>query len=122
MIALSTLKNFNLHNNESNAYTEHFYKHYTNTINVPPLISVLTDYTTHSTWIQNEIDYYIVGHEYVKELLVFDGVEPSKIRTFGIPVENLFSHRDKDIVLSELNLSPDKLTVLLMGVALGLEI
>lgn len=121
MIALSTLKkNFNLHNNESNAYTEHFYKHYTNTINVPPLISVLTDYTTHSTWIQNEIDYYIVGHEYVKELLVFDGVEPSKIRTFGIPVEKSFlSHRDKDIVLSELNLSPDKLTVLLMGGSFG---
>ncbi len=37
-------------------------------------------------------------------------------------LKNLFSHRDKDIVLSELNLSPDKLTVLLMGVALGLEI
>ncbi|MGO0885132.1 MGDG synthase family glycosyltransferase [Clostridioides difficile] len=121
MIALSTLKkNFNLHNNEMSASTDHFYKHHTNTIDVPPLISVLTDYTTHSTWIQNEIDYYVVGHEYVKELLVFDGVEPSKIRTFGIPVEKSFhSHRDKEIVLSELNLSPDKLTVLLMGGSFG---
>ena len=42
------------------------------------MISVLTDYTTHSTWIQNEIDYYIVGHEYVKELLVYEGVDQLK--------------------------------------------
>ena len=90
--------------------------HKSNNIDIPPMISVLTDYTTHSTWIQNEIDYYIVGHEYVKELLVYEGVNSDKVKAFGIPVEKSFlKHRDKDTVLNELGLSPDKLTVLTYG-------
>ena len=84
------------------------------------MISVLTDYTTHSTWIQNEIDYYIVGHEYVKELLAYEGVNSKKIKAFGIPVEKSFlNHRDKDTVLKEFGLSPNKLTILLMGGSFG---
>ena len=116
MIALSTLKK-NKHTLSLNR-SESFYK--SNNIDIPPMVSVLTDYTTHSTWIQNEIDYYIVGHEYVKELLVYEGVDTEKVKAFGIPVEKSFlEHRDKDTVLNELGLSPDKLTVLLMGGSFG---
>ena len=118
MIALSTLKKSTSDISSLNL-SDAFHKHYKD-ISVPPMISVLTDYTTHSTWIQNEIDYYIVGHEYVKELLVFEGVNPNKVKAFGIPVEKSFlSHRDKETVLSELGLSPNKLTVLLMGGSFG---
>ena len=118
MIALSTLKKSTSDISSLNL-SDAFHKHYKD-ISVPPMISVLTDYTTHSTWIQNEIDYYIVGHEYVKELLVFEGVNPNKVKAFGIPVEKSFlSHRDKEAVLSELGLSPNKLTVLLMGGSFG---
>ena len=106
MIALSTLKkNNNIH---SLSRSESFYK--STKVDIPPMISVLTDYTTHSTWIQNEIDYYIVGHEYVKELLVYEGVDSEKVKAFGIPVEKSFlSHRDRETVL----------TVLLMGGSFG---
>ena len=116
MIALSTLKkNNNIH---SLSRSESFYK--STKVDIPPMISVLTDYTTHSTWIQNEIDYYIVGHEYVKELLVYEGVDSEKGKAFGIPVEKSFlSHRDRETVLTELGLSPEKLTVLLMGGSFG---
>ena len=116
MIALSTLKkNNNIH---SLSRSESFYK--STKVDIPPMISVLTDYATHSTWIQNEIDYYIVGHEYVKELLVYEGVDSEKVRAFGIPVEKSFlSHRDRETVLTELGLSPEKLTVLLMGGSFG---
>lgn len=119
MIALSTLrKNLSI-DTSSNILNDPFHKYYSD-LNVPPLISVLTDYTTHSTWIQNELDYYIVGHEYVKELLVNEGVDPSKIKSFGIPVEKSFlSHRDRKTVLNELGFSEDKLTVLLMGGSFG---
>ncbi|WP_290460088.1 MGDG synthase family glycosyltransferase [Romboutsia ilealis] len=114
MIALSTLKK----NNYSLSKNESFYK--SSKVDIPPMISVLTDYTTHSTWIQNEIDYYIVGHEYVKELLVYEGVDSEKVKAFGIPVEKSFlSHRDRKTVLTELGLSPEKLTVLLMGGSFG---
>ena len=116
MIALSTLKkNNNIH---SLSRSESFYK--STKVDIPPMISVLTDYTTHSTWIQNEIDYYIVGHEYVKELLVYEGGDSEKVKAFGIPVEKSFlSHRDRETVLTELGLSPEKLTVLLMGGSFG---
>lgn len=116
MIALSTLKK---HSDGSSDHGLHLGDHH-NSIDVPPMISVLTDYTTHSTWIQNEIDYYIVGHEYVKELLAYEGVDTEKIKPFGIPVEKSFlSNREKEEVLNELGLSSDKLTVLLMGGSFG---
>lgn len=119
MIALSTLKKSSHAYKNSTNLGDTFIKH-NSSVNVPPMISVLTDYTTHSTWIQNEINYYIVGHEYVKELLVFEGVDSNKVKTFGIPVEKSFlSHRDKETVLNELGLSSDKLTVLLMGGSFG---
>ncbi len=101
MIALSTLKK------ESNVY-------------VPKMMSILTDYTTHSTWIQHEIDYYIVGHEYVKQLLVDEDVEEEKVFAYGIPVEKAFlKNRNKEEVLSELGLEPSKKTILLMGGSFG---
>ena len=121
MIALSTLKRNSISyaNNESNTFTESLHKYYEN-LNIPPLVTVLTDYTTHSAYIQNEIDYYIAGHEYVKELLIEDGIDSDKIKPYGIPVEKSFlSHRDREVVLSELNLDPNKFTVLLMGGSFG---
>ena len=49
MIALSTLKN------------KYPYRNAFNIFFVPPLISVLTDYTAHSTYIQDEIDILLLG-------------------------------------------------------------
>lgn len=89
-------------------------------IEVPPMISVLTDYTTHSTWIQQEIDHYVVGDEFVKQLLIEEFVDENKVHTYGIPVEKSFlTNRDRHTVLSELNLDKDKFTILLMGGSFG---
>lgn len=121
MIALSTLKKHSqLHTDgETNTFTEGFHRYYED-LNIPPLMTVLTDYTTHSAYIQNEIDYYIAGHEYVKELLIEDGIDEEKIKPYGIPVEKSFlTNRDRETVLSELNLDPNKFTVLLMGGSFG---
>ena len=121
MIALSTLKKHSQlsKNNELSTFTESFHKYYQN-LDIPPLITVLTDYTTHSAYIQNEIDYYIAGHEYVKELLIEDSIEAEKIKPYGIPVEKSFlTNRSRETVLSELNLDPNKFTVLLMGGSFG---
>lgn len=89
-------------------------------MDMPPMISVLTDYTTHSTWIQQEIDHYIVGDEFVKQLLIEELVDENKVHTYGIPVEKSFlTNRDRQTVLSELNLDKDKFTILLMGGSFG---
>ena len=122
MIALSTLKkqcSINSNTVFHTSFNDNFNSQFNNQ-NFPTLISVLTDYTTHSTWIQNELDYYIVGHEYVKELLISEGVEYKKIKPLGIPVEKSFlEHRNREVVLSELGFDPKKLTVLLMGGSFG---
>ena len=108
MIALSTLKK------------KYPYRNAFNSFFVPPLISVLTDYTAHSAYIQDEIDYYIAGDEYVREVLISEGIEDDKIKPYGIPVEKSFlEHRDKNVVLEELGLESDKFTVLLMGGSFG---
>ncbi|MFR4767471.1 MAG: MGDG synthase family glycosyltransferase [Paraclostridium sordellii] len=124
MIALSTLKKQCSHHAISNtvfhsSLNDKFVSYF-NINQFPTLISVLTDYTTHSTWIQNELDYYIVGHEYVKELLISEGVDSNKIKPLGIPVEKSFlQHRNRELVLSELGFDSSKLTVLLMGGSFG---
>lgn len=124
MIALSTLKKQCSHHAISNtvfhsSLNDKFVSYF-NINQFPILISVLTDYTTHSTWIQNELDYYIVGHEYVKELLISEGVDSNKIKPLGIPVEKSFlQHRNRELVLSELGFDSSKLTVLLMGGSFG---
>ena len=108
MISLSTLKEKYPENNNYSS------------LHIPPLISVLTDYTAHSTYIQDNIDYYIAGDEYVREVLIEEGIEAEKIKPYGIPVEKSFlEHRDRNIVLEELGLSPDKFTVLVMGGSFG---
>ena len=56
------------------------YRNAFNSFFVPPLISVLTDYTAHSAYIQDEIDYYIAGDEYVREVLISEGIEDDKIK------------------------------------------
>ncbi len=123
MIALSTLKKQCSNINTTTVFHTSLGDEFLNFFNsnsFPTLISVLTDYTTHSTWIQNELDYYIVGHEYVKELLISEGVDSNKVKPLGIPVEKSFlNHRDRDVVLSELGFDKDKLTVLLMGGSFG---
>ncbi|WP_195337138.1 MGDG synthase family glycosyltransferase [Paraclostridium bifermentans] len=122
MIALSTLKKQCSTNSNPvfhTSFNDNFNNHFNNE-NFPTLISVLTDYTTHSTWIQHELDYYVVGHEYVKELLISEGVDGDKVKPLGIPVEKSFlQHRNRETVLSELGFDPEKLTVLLMGGSFG---
>ncbi|KXZ40788.1 processive 1,2-diacylglycerol beta-glucosyltransferase [Alkalithermobacter thermoalcaliphilus JW-YL-7 = DSM 7308] len=84
-----------------------------------PIMSILTDYTIHSTWIQDEIDFYIVGDEFVKQLLIEEGIHKDKIYPFGIPIEKSFLEiKDIDSVKKEFNID-DKFTVLLMGGSFG---
>lgn len=84
-----------------------------------PTMSILTDYTIHSTWVQNEIDMFITGDEFVKNLLAREGIAHDKIFSYGIPIErNFFKIRTKDEIREDLALD-DKFTILLMGGSFG---
>jgi len=84
-----------------------------------PVVSVLTDYTAHPSYIQKNVDAYIVGDEDVSYILKNAGIDETKIHSFGIPVSSHFLNDCKvEEVRKKLELD-DKFTVLLMGGSFG---
>jgi processive 1,2-diacylglycerol beta-glucosyltransferase len=89
-----------------------------NRINVP-IVAILTDMVVHSLWVHDNIDAYIVAHEYMKLELIRKGLAEETIHTLGIPVSHNFSWRkNKTELRKELGLH-NKTTVLMMGGSLG---
>ncbi len=86
-----------------------------------PLIGVLTDHAPHSYWIFDRVDCYITPSEMSKESFVRNGVDSSKIKLFGIPIDPKFSKGyEKKLSCRKLGLDPEIPTVLIMGGSQGL--
>lgn len=86
-----------------------------------PIISILTDYAPHSSWLHPCIDAYIVSNECMIPEMVSKGIPKNTIYPFGIPVSKDFLITyNKDETLSEINFYPDKPTILVMGGSLGI--
>ncbi len=86
-----------------------------------PIIGVLTDYAPHSYWIYNNVDYYIVPSKETGEKLIADGIDSSKIREFGIPIDAKFQNStDRGELCGKLGLDKTKPCVLVMGGTQGL--
>lgn len=79
-----------------------------------PLITCITDISTHREWISPGTDCYLVGLELVREGLVAQGVPREKILVSGIPVRPEFRriHREQS--------RKDRKELLIMGGGLGL--
>ena len=94
---------------QMSAYLKHKYK-------LPlEIATVLTDYAPHIQWLMyhEQVNYFFVAHEGMKNALILEGIPESKIFATGIPLSNRFLfHYDKTQILSNFNLSPDKKTVL----------
>jgi processive 1,2-diacylglycerol beta-glucosyltransferase len=89
-------------------------------INIP-LVSVLTDYASHSFWIHPGVDAYVVSNCDMIPEMIKRGVEKDKIFDFGIPVSPDFLRLyQRDEVLTALDLDASKATLLLMGGSLGM--
>jgi processive 1,2-diacylglycerol beta-glucosyltransferase len=85
-----------------------------------PLISVITDYNIHTSWVTDYTDYYVIPHENLSYVLENYGVSKSKILPLGIPIRKEFSETvDLAYVQKKYKLA-DKKTVLVMGGGLGL--
>lgn len=86
-----------------------------------PLIGVLTDYAPHSFWIYDNVDYYIVPAEEVKQRFIQKEVEEKKIITFGIPVDPKFvESKNKEQLMYRLGLNPKEPVILIMGGGQGI--
>ena len=78
-----------------------------------PLITCVTDISTHNEWINENTDYYLVGAPSMKYDLIQKGVDARRIYISGIPVKKAFKHMPKRKVSEEKHL-------LIMGGGLGL--
>lgn len=85
-----------------------------------PLCTLITDYDAHATWINPEVDDYLVSASGVRDKLVEHGVMPDSVHVTGIPVHPNFWHpHDRAEILKQFNLK-DMPTVLVMGGGWGL--
>lgn len=80
------------------------------------LIAVATDFIAHIYWVYDEVDNYIVATEEARTDLINKGVDDKKINVLGIPIDPAFAHQnERNEVSKKLGLSPDKMTVLIIG-------
>ena len=79
------------------------------------IATVITDYAPHKQWLQFPlyIDYFFVAHEGMKQDLLKRKIKENQIKVTGIPLSNKFLlHYDKEKILSEFDLEPNKKTIL----------
>ncbi len=85
------------------------------------IISAVTDFTTHSYWVYDEVDHYMVPSEREKWRLLSKGVSSKKIHVTGIPIDPKYKEKkDIKILKEKYDLDPNKITVLIMGGSQGL--
>ncbi|WP_151733133.1 MGDG synthase family glycosyltransferase [Paenibacillus tengchongensis] len=85
-----------------------------------PLYTVITDYDAHASWVNSEVDRYLVSTTRVKSILTGRGIAAELITVTGIPVHPKFWERyNKSQLRKEMGLA-DIPTVLVMGGGWGL--
>lgn len=85
-----------------------------------PLFTVITDYDAHGSWVNQEVNRYLVSALDVKRRLADKGVQTERIEVTGIPIHpNFWTTHDKETVRAELDLKPLP-TVLVMGGGWGI--
>jgi processive 1,2-diacylglycerol beta-glucosyltransferase len=78
------------------------------------LVTVITDFGVHDFWRAARTDLYIVAAEYSRMRLLEEGVEESRIKVWGIPVEGKFFYEhDRKAILKELGLKDKEFTLLI---------
>lgn len=86
-----------------------------------PLFGVLTDYAPHSYWVYNNVDSYVVPSEETGRTLIDNGIDPHRVKPFGIPIDAKFqSVHGREEACSQAGIDPARPCVLIMGGTQGL--
>ncbi len=56
-----------------------------------PIVGILTDYAPHLYWFHETVDMYIVPSESVKQRFLARGIDASRVRVMGIPIDQRFT-------------------------------
>ena len=79
------------------------------------LATIMTDYAPHDQWLlyPEEVDYFFVAHNGMRDALIEKGISKIKIYATGIPLSNRFlEHYNKKEILDEFGLKQGKKRVL----------
>lgn len=88
-------------------------------INIPT-IAVVTDFVVHRLWIYDEIDYYFVASEELRNVLEQYHVSKTRSCALGIPIDSVFAQPyNKQEIMTRLDVDTDVRTVLIMGGGAG---
>lgn len=85
--------------------------------------AAITDFDVNAFWMHDEVDFYLVAHDGMRDKIANAGHTDAEIVVTGIPIDPLFSdlvHVSKRDVRQHLGYNELKRTVLLMGGGLGL--
>lgn len=91
-------------------------------LNREKIISLITDYDSHRTYIGKNIDAFVLAEpQMAKKLIKTYDVDPQKIHPLGIPIFDDFTSTDfdKEEICKREGLDPNKQTVLLMAGSFG---
>lgn len=83
-----------------------------------PVISIVTDFKAHATYLDNNIDAFITASENTCSDMALRGIDKNKLFAFGIPVKDEFLENKKDIKVIK---SDDYFNILLMSGSMGLK-
>jgi len=85
------------------------------------VVGVLTDFAPHLYWLHPGVDYYVVPSQESKDRYVKEGIDPQRIKVFGIPIRDKFAEKlDRGALMRKFGLDPKVPTVLIMGGGQGL--
>ena len=85
-----------------------------------PIISILTDFAAHQTYVNEGVDAYIVSCTEMIGQLMLRGVGNAKILPYGIPVkQEFFKKINRREAMESEGLNPDVPTLLLMAGSFG---
>ena len=82
------------------------------------IATIMTDFAPDEQWLvgSEDTDEYFVAHNKMKQYLISKNIDENKIFDTGIPISNRFLlNYNKNDILSELNFTPNKKTVLFFG-------
>jgi processive 1,2-diacylglycerol beta-glucosyltransferase len=86
-----------------------------------PFLTLITDYSVHSSWVNRRTDGYLVSSNAVREKMIAMNVAPEKIITTGIPILSDFSGRQNIAALrKKLTIPPGQKVLLIMGGGCGI--
>ncbi|MBM7658951.1 MGDG synthase family glycosyltransferase [Sporolactobacillus spathodeae] len=86
-----------------------------------PFLTVITDYSVHSTWVNRWTDGYLVASEDVRKRLIEMKVNPERIFVTGIPIRPDFSLKARSSLLrAKYNIPTNQKVILVMGGGCGI--